>query len=222
MGFFWTSRQVDRAGFDRREAVLAAARERVYTTYARQAIELVGIIGNRLPAGRVIQVFTRLHSLDARDSSIIRMRVLAALAETMFANGGREVIGEQPAAAAPQAADQNSLLSALIHRRADRELRCLMEQHRARTEAVLMWTHVDNAVGFAQFFGERDTYPQAISDYLEAAELRPALAPAVFSFALERLSRDQFPASTGVSTLGNRSPAQLGVPAGDASVNGAK
>jgi hypothetical protein len=136
------------------------------------------------------------------------MRVLAALAETMFAKG-RALPEEPPVREAPQPAIRNRLVDALIHRRADRELRSLMQRHQARTEAVLISTHVDNAVAFAQFFGEPDTYPQVIADYLDATELRPAFTPAVYAFALERLSRDQFPAGA----LTGRSPAQLGTPA---------
>jgi hypothetical protein len=164
---------------------LAQARERVMEAHIGQALELVQLSQGRMTTDRTIEMYCRLALLGPTPTEEVRVRVLAALANSRESE--RENTG-MPAWVAWRRGRLDKLL-----RRRDDELRDWVDLHVARSRSVVIEAHVRSAIEFVDILAGQLNRPQAIAFYLQAANVPGHLEREVETFTMERLARRHLP-----------------------------
>src|SRR5690606_36789798 len=92
--------------------------------------------------------------------------------------------------------DDRSFFEILMHRlrgRVNEELRRWIELAAARTEVALMAVHVENAMAFVDILEKEMSLTEAVELYLEALNVRDAIAEVVYCQTLAKLSGTYLP-----------------------------
>ena len=182
---------------DRRRGVelaVAAATEARLDTHAEEALNLVAVLGRRLPFDEAVERYVEIMDLAGDDAHTIRTRALAALGDA----GILEELEQQPE---PSGRRSNwryaTPLGAVrfvrrqLRRNAEEDL--WMELSAARAEEALIRTHVRHAIPFIEYLEEHLPPTRALSLYLEQLEVPAMRARAVYQRALARVAMAQLP-----------------------------
>lgn len=200
----FASRDLQEATRRRIELAIAVAQERLLGTHVRYALELIELTEGQLSFENALEVYSRLLRLDNDDARVVATQVLARL-------GQREVTRERPKAQVVESEDSGdrgehrSFISQIRQRLRGRvrdDMRRLIELHAARAEVALLETHVDNAMNFVEVLQREMPFTDAAELYLEALEVRDAIAEVVYYITLDRVSERYLPGPAGGKSRG--------------------
>lgn len=174
------------------QVVAAVAREALLRTHVEQALELIGLAGNRVSAMRMLGIHVRLHQLTGADAELITTRVLATLGES--ARGSKRpaiyVEGEDDIS---ESLPVIGLLRRRLRGRALDDLRRWVELHTGRTQVLLLEMHVVHALRFVAMLEDTHSIAAALRVYVEALAVPRPLQEVLHYFALDRLAATGLP-----------------------------
>lgn len=179
------------------ELAVAVAQEKLLTAHVDHALDLIALVNDDVSFTDALEIYSRLLRLDEDEARNISTRTLAILGEKVEHDA--RVAGEE-SLLGPETHDEEeagrSVFGQMRQRlrgRVNEELRRRIELIAARTEVALVGTHVDNALHFVDFLDSEMNERQAIDLYLDALDLRDAIAEVVYYMALARIADDILP-----------------------------
>jgi hypothetical protein len=193
----------------RLELAVAVAQEKLLATHVDHALDLVALVNENVSFTDALEIYGRVLRLDDDVARNITTRALAILGEKAKMDNLPEPV-ESADEPLPEETGR-SFFGSLRQRmrgRVNEELRRRVEFMAARTEVALLRTHVNNALHFVDFLdpelGERD----AVELYLDALDVRDAIAEVVYYLTLARLA-DQIlpPHGSGLNSVRERQAA---------------
>jgi hypothetical protein len=191
------------------ELAVAVAQEKLLAAHVDHALDLIALVNKDVSFTDALEIYSRLLRLEEDEARNITTRTLAVLGEKVEQDG--QLPEPEPAPAVETDADEDtgrSLFGNLRHRlrgRVNEELRRRIELVAARTEVALLQTHVDNALHFVDFLDAEINERQAVELYLDALDVRDAIAEVVYYTALARIADDILPPhGTGLTAARKR------------------
>lgn len=192
----FASKSLSQATRRRVDLAIAVAQERLLATHVDHALDLIELVGDRVPFDNALEIYHRLLRLTDDEIRLITTRALAALGERGDPRPGWS--GQRPGGSDPGAPEGSrpSLFVQLRDRlrgRINEELRTWIELEAARTEIAILNCHVENALNFVEILEGELPFNAAVDLYLEALEVRDSIAEVVYYFALTRLNPKLIP-----------------------------
>lgn len=191
---FWTQRlphDVRR----RLDLAEAAAREARNETHARQAVELVHLVGHRMPFNEAVERYLEAMGVQGDEAEIVHTRALSLLDEEEIAEDDAER-RQRRRARRWRLRDATPVGALRLIRRQirenDREA-LLMEFVYARAEEALIDTHVAQAREWALLLEDEVNPAHAAALYVDRMELPEPRGRAVYRRLLAELSDDMLP-----------------------------
>jgi hypothetical protein len=190
------------------ELAVAVSQEKLLSTHVDHALDLIDLVNQEVSFTDALEIYSRLLRLDEDESRNIGTRALAILGEKVEKGEPLPLESKRIAdEAAPDPDDGSepgrSFLGTFRQRlrgRVNEELRRRIELVAARTEVALIHTHVDNALHFVDFLDGVMNERQAIDLYLDALDVRDAIAEVVYYLSLARIADDILPPhGTGIA-----------------------
>jgi hypothetical protein len=195
------------AGRQRVELAVAVSQEKLLTVHVDHALDLIDLVNNDVTFTDTLEIYSRLLRLDEEDARNISTRALAILGE-------KAQVREWPEHEALTEIDveeegRRSFFGGFRQRlrgRVNEELRRRIELVAARAEVALTQAHVTNALHFVDFLDSEMNERQAIELYLDALDVRDAIAEVVYYLALARIADDVLPPhGSGLASARRRS-----------------
>lgn len=186
----FASRDLPESTRRRVELAIAVAEERLLSTHVKYALQAIELTEDRLDFETALDIYSRLLRLDADDARVVDTQVLARLGEREAGRSGPatpSAITDEPS----DTEEHRSFISQIRQRlrgRVQDDLRRLFELQAARAEVALLETHVDNAVNFVEILHEDIALTDGAELYLEALDVRDAIAEVVYYITLDRWS----------------------------------
>lgn len=180
----------------RTDLAIAVAQERLMSTHVDHALELIALVGDQVPFGDALDIYTRLLHLSDDEARVITTRALAILGERAAEDHDTwtAAVGEEEP---PETiAGRRSVFENMKQRlrgRINEDLRRWIELQAARTEVAVLETHVANALNFVDLIGDELPLNESVELYLEALEVRESVAEVVYFMALARISETHLP-----------------------------
>jgi hypothetical protein len=173
-------------------AILAAvAREALLECHSRHAVELVELGRGRVPPERMLQIYARLHFLDAEMLADVRGRTLANLGERALRYAVISPVDEPPEEdVQPPPVGVWARVRAVFRGRIHHSLRREVDRHTGQTELALMAVHTEHAVRFARALERRFAPSRAVRLYAEVVGLRESLRETLYLLVLSRLGEE--------------------------------
>jgi hypothetical protein len=186
------------------------AREAVLDLHVNRAVKLIELAEGRVSAPRMLSIYLRLQSLTDAPAEMLVNRVLAALGHrgrkgitpSLFVEGEDE--GD------PEERSFWRVVRDRLRGRVHDDLRRWVELHTGATQVALLDLHVRHALGFVRELNESHTIESACALYGQLAEVQEKLKPAIYMFALERLSAEELPRTKGKRAGGDEHIALYG------------
>jgi hypothetical protein len=199
------------------ELAVAVSQEKLLSTHVDHALDLIALVDQDVSFSDALEIYARLLRLDEDEARNITTRTLAILGEKADVQG--DWITAAPLAP-PEPEDNaesgRSVFGQLRHRlrgRVNEELRRRIEFVAARTEVALLDTHVKNALHFVDFLESELNEQQAVELYLDALDVRDAIAEVVYYLSLSRLADEILPPhGSGLASLRKAGPAETAPP----------
>jgi hypothetical protein len=192
------------------ELGVAVSQEKLLSAHVDHSLDLIALVDRQVSFTDALEIYGRLLRLDEDEARNITTRALAVLGEKVEQHG--DWVAPEPPAV-PERDDSaetgRSVFGQLRQRlrgRVNEELRRKIEFVAARTEAALLDTHVENALHFVDFLDGEVNEREAVELYLDALDVRDAIAEVVYYLTLSRLADDVLPAhGSGLAALQERS-----------------
>lgn len=185
------------------ELSVAVSQERVLATQVKHALELIELIGDRVPVERALEIYVRLLRLTQDEARIIATRALAKLGEqSSKAEGWPGLMAEREGGRG-----WSQHLAVLNHvrtrmrGRVNGELRSWIELEAARTEAALLEAHVNNAMSFVEILHDEVPVSEAVELYLDSMDVRDSIAEIAYYLTLAKLSQTLLPQPREISPI---------------------
>jgi hypothetical protein len=183
------------------ELAIAVSQEKLLAVHVAHALDLIDLVDQHVSFTDALEIYTRVLRLDEEVSRNISTRALAILGKKVDKVGGvpPELEKEAPMEEVEADSDGNSGRSFFgtfrqrIRGRVNEDLRRRIELVAARTEVALLDSHVDNALDFVDFLDGQMEERQAIELYLDALDVRDAIAEVVYYLSLARIAKDILP-----------------------------
>ncbi len=199
------------------ELAVAVSQEKLLSTHVDHALDLIALVDKQVGFSDALEIYARLLRLEEDVARNIATRALAILG--MKAEQQKDWLAEEQVSASESEDDQDtgrSVFGQLRQRlrgRVKEDLRRRIEFLAARTEVALLNTHVDNALHFVDFLEAEINEREAVELYLDALDVRDAIAEVVYYLSLSRLA-DQIlpPQGSGHAALRQSPPATARVP----------
>lgn len=175
------------------QVAAAVARETLLHTHVSQAIEMIGLAGNRVSVIRMLDIYVRVNAIPHTDADLVTTRVLAMLGE-------HAIRGERPRVyveGEDGIAESLPFVGIVRNRLRGRELNDLrrwVELHTGRTQVALLEIHVTHALRFVALLHETHTIAAALRVYTGFIAVPKALHDVLHIFVLDRLAVDELPA----------------------------
>jgi hypothetical protein len=180
----------------RLELAVAVAQERILATHVEHALRLIDLVGEQVPFENALEIYTRLLRLGEDEARAITTRSLAIIGERASeAEVWPELITQAEVDAAAEKGGR-SLVRQIRQRlrgRVNDDVRRWVELAAARTEVAVLAVHVDNAVNFVELLQKEMLLTEAVELYLEALDVREAIAEVAYFMTLARLAEDHLP-----------------------------
>jgi len=195
----FTSKSLSETMRRRVELAVAVAQERLLNTHIDHALRLIQLVGEQVPFEDALGIYVRLLRLSNEEARIITSRALAALGEQSARITPRPTLVPEDAEDHGQetpASERRSLINAMrqrLRRRVNHELRRWVELSAARTEVALLDAHVQNALSFCESLRPELPDTEAVELYLDALDVRDAVAEMAYYLALARLAEQELP-----------------------------
>lgn len=189
------------------DVAAAIATEEVLAAHVAQVLDLVQLAEGRVSAGRVIDIYLRLHSLEDPTATVLRTRALAELGQRERLTPPEPeppVVVESAAPEAPRGPFR--FFRERFRGRVHNDLRRWMELHMGRTEVMILDIHVRNALVFVQTLAPDVSIHEAVTIYREKVGVREQLGEALYWFVLSRMSEVEIPSLREVETAELRIP----------------
>jgi hypothetical protein len=191
------------------ELAIAVSQERLLATHVDHALDLVTLVDHDVSFTDGLEIYARLLRLDEDTARNITTRTLAILGQKAEHQGDWITAEPLPATEGDDEEEAGrSVFGQIRHRlrgRVNEELRRRIEFVAARTEVALLETHVGNALHFVDFLENELNERQAVELYLDALDVRDAIAEVVYYLALARLADDILPPhGSGLAELRGR------------------
>jgi hypothetical protein len=180
------------------ELAVAVSQEKLLAAHVDHALDLIALVDRQVSFTDALEIYARLLRLEEDEARNITTRTLAILGEKVEQQGDW-VIPEPappPETEASPAETGRSVFGQLRNRlkgRVNEDLRRRIEFIAARTEVSLLDTHVDNALHFVDFLDSELNEREAVELYLDALDVRDAIAEVVYYLSLARLADDLLP-----------------------------
>jgi PAS domain-containing protein len=192
------------------ELAVAVSQEKLLAAHVDHALDLIALVDRQVNFTDALEIYARLLRLDEDEARNISTRTLAILGEKAV-HQSDWVAPEPPPPPEPEenAEPTRSVFGQLRHRlrgRVNEDLRRRIEFIAARTEVSLLDTHVENALHFVDFLDSEVNERQAVDLYLDALDVRDAIAEVVYYLTLARLADDLLPPhGAGLASIQDRS-----------------
>lgn len=178
------------------ELSVAVSQERILATQVEHALQLIDLIGDRVPVERALDIYVRLLRLTPDEARIIATRALAKLGErTSEAEAWPSLMAEREGGNGGWS-QHLALLNQVRNRmrgRVNGELRGWIELEAARTETALLEAHVNNAMSFVDILHSDVPFSEAVELYLDSMDVRDSIAEIVYCLTLTKLSEELLP-----------------------------
>jgi hypothetical protein len=188
------------------ELAVAVSQEKLLATHVDHALDLIALVDQQVSFSDALEIYARLLRLGEDEARNITTRTLAILGQKVEIQGDWITAEPLPAPDNDEDAEPGrSVFGQLRHRlrgRVNEDLRRRIEFIAARTEVALLHTHVDNALHFVDFLEPEMNERQGIELYLDALDVRDAIAEVVYYLSLASIA-DQIlpPHGSGISAL---------------------
>jgi hypothetical protein len=211
---------LSQAARKRVELGVAVSQEKLLAAHVDHALDLIALVNQDVSFTDALEIYGRLLRLDEDQERNIGTRTLAIVGEKGAIQTGWSEPEPAPRGDADAGEDAGrSLFGQLRHRlrgRVNEDLRRRIEFVAARAEVALLHTHVDNALHFVDLLDNETNERHAIELYLDALDVRDAIAEVVYYMCLARMADEILPPhGSGLATARERAglPGQ-GSPAG--------
>lgn len=189
---------LSQAARKRVELAVAVGQEKVLSTHVDHALDLIALVNRDVTFADALDIYARLLRLDEDEARNIGTRALASLGQKAERNAEWPDIRRSRTAAEPDSEDDTGRsffwqFRQRLRGRVNEELRRRIEFVAARTEVALIDTHVENALHFVDFLDTEMNERQAVELYLDALDVRDAIAEVVYYIALARIADDILP-----------------------------
>lgn len=188
------------------ELAVAVSQEKLLSTHVDHALDLIALVDQQVSFTDALEIYSRLLRLDEDEGRNITTRTLAILGEK--AEQHRDWVPPEPsppADAEESSESGRSFFGQLRNRlrgRVNEDLRRRIEFIAARTEVAVLETHVSNAMHFVDFLDSELGDREAVQLYLDALDVRDAIAEVVYYLTLARLADDLLPPhGSGVAAI---------------------
>lgn len=186
----------------RRELLVAAAvaREALLQTHVKQALELIGLAGNRVSAIRMLGIYVRVNALPPADADLLTLRVLALLGEESYA-GARPLMYVEGEASGAESLPLVGIVRERLRGRALDDLRGWVELHTGSTQVALLELHVVHALRFVELLQDTHAIAGALREYSDMVTVPNAINEALYIFVLDRLAGEGLPEGARTSRV---------------------
>jgi hypothetical protein len=179
------------------ELAVAVSQEKLLAAHVDHALDLIALVDRQVSFTDALEIYARLLRLDEDEARNITTRTLAILGEKVEHQTDWVMPEPAPPSEAEDPAESGrSVFGQLRQRlrgRVNEDLRRRIEFIAARTEVSLLDTHVDNALHFVDFLDSELNEREAVEMYLDALDVRDAIAEVVYYLTLARLADDLLP-----------------------------
>jgi len=189
---------LSQAGRKRVELAVAVGQEKLLSTHVDHALDLIALVNRDVSFTDALDIYARLLRLDEDEARNIGTRALAILGKKAERSAEWPDVRRSKVPAEPESDDDAGRsffwqFRQRLRGRVNEELRRRIEFVAARTEVALIHTHVDNALHFVDFLDSEMNERQAVELYLDALDVRDAIAEVVYYIALARIADDILP-----------------------------
>lgn len=202
---------LSQAARKRVELAVAVGQEKLLSTHVDHALDLIALVNRDVTFTDALDIYARLLRLDEDEARNIGTRALAILGEKKADRSSAWPDATRSRPTDDLDTDEDSGRSFFWHfrqrlrGRVNEELRRRIEFVAARTEVALIHTHVDNALHFVEFLDSEMNERQAVELYLDALDVRDAIAEVVYYITLARIADDILPAhGAGLAAVKDR------------------
>jgi hypothetical protein len=181
------------------ELAVAVAQERLLATHVDHVLRLIRLVGDQVPFESALNIYTRLLRLSEDESRSITTRALAIIGERATETEAWPELVTQAEAEQAQERGSRSFVRQIRQRlrgRVNDDLRRWVEMAAARTEVAILGTHVENALSFVELLEKEMPLTEALELYLEALDVRDAVAEVAYYMALAKLADEFLPDKT--------------------------
>lgn len=177
----------------RRELDVAAAvaRDEVMQFHVASALRLIELAAGRVSAGRMVDIYVRLHGLAGAHGEVLMYSVLAVIGQRSV-NAARASLVVEDEESLPR--DARSLLRILRGRlrgRVHHDLRRAVELATGAAQVRLLEIHVKHALRFARELAETHGISQAAELYSVMTDVPDVMRPLLYAHVLERLAAEE-------------------------------
>jgi hypothetical protein len=182
------------------ELAVAVAQERLLGTHVEHVLRLIRLVGEQVPFESALNIYTRLLRLSEDETRTITTRALAIIGESATqTEAWPELVTQSDAEQAEEKGSRWFVkqIRQRLRGRVNDDLRRWVELAAARTEVAILGTHVENALGFVELLEKEMLFTEAVELYLEALNVRDAIAEVAYYMALARLADQHLPERAG-------------------------
>lgn len=198
------------------ELAVAVAQERLLATHVEHVLRLIRLVGDQVPFESALNIYTRLLRLSDDETRSITTRALAIIGEKATETEAWPELVTQAEVDQAEERGSRSFVNQIRQRlrgRVNDDLRRWVELAAARTEVAVLGTHVENALGFVELLEKEVPFTEAVELYLEALDVRDAVAEVAYYMALAKLADEHLPQRAGPVAA---QPVPAGAGTGDA------
>lgn len=178
------------------ELAVAVAQERLLATHVDYVLRLIRLVGEQVPFETALNIYTRLLRLGEDEARSITTRALAIIGERgTEAEAWPELVTQAEVDQAEEKGSRSFVrqIRQRLRGRVNDDLRRWVELAAARTEVAILGTHVENALAFVELLEKDLPFTEAVELYLEALDVRDAIAEVAYYMALAKLAEQHLP-----------------------------
>lgn len=179
------------------EVAAAVARDEVMQFHISSALRLIELAAGRVSAGRMVDIYIRLHSIGGALAELLSYSVLAALGQRSSHGATASLVVEGEDAVAKDARSVLRILRGRLRGRVHHELRRSVELAMGAAQVGLLDIHVHHALRFARDLSETHDTAQAVDVYAGMTDVPSPTRSILYAFVLDRLAADELPAYHG-------------------------
>jgi hypothetical protein len=180
------------------EVAAAVALDEVMQFHVTSGLKLIELAAGRVSAGRMVDIYIRLHAVRGAQAEMLIYSILAALGQRTLNGQGASLVveGEDVDAKSADARSLWRVLRGRLRGRVHHDLRRSVELATGAVQVKLLEIHVRHAIRFARELSPTHGIAQAVEQYAVMTEVPEGMRPMLYAYVLDRLAAEELPAST--------------------------
>ena len=178
------------------EVAAAVALDEVMQFHVTSGLKLIELAAGRVSAGRIVDIYIRLHAVRGAQAEMLIYSILAALGQRTLNGQGASLVVEGEDAKSADARSLWRVLRGRLRGRVHHDLRRSVELATGAVQVKLLEIHVRHAIRFARELSDTHGIAQAVEQYAVMTEVPDGMRPMLYAYVLDRLAAEELPAST--------------------------